>query len=82
MGVHYGVQENDTAAQVLGGFITSPHWRLQALPEKAPSDFVAEFLSKVRQHFMEDYLPGNYGQGFGGLRCGLYLDRASHMARG
>ena len=73
MGVHYGVQENDTAAQVLGGFITSPHWRLQALPEKAPSDFVAEFLSKVRQHFMEDYLPGNYGQGFGGLRCAYIL---------
>ena len=36
------------------------------LPEKAPVDFAAEYLAKVNQHFLEEYFPNQYVQGFSG----------------
>lgn len=53
-----------TKQSVSSGFITDPKWKHPDLQQKQAVDYAADYLTEIRQHIMNEFLPSLYGEVF------------------
>jgi hypothetical protein len=61
-GAHYSTVTKQSA---MGGFLSNPHWKHPDLPQnKEAVDYAADYLTQVRTHIMDTFLPNQFGDVF------------------
>jgi hypothetical protein len=61
-GAHYSTE---TKQSTMSGFLSNPHWKHPDLPQnKEAVDYAADYLTHVRKHIMDTFLPNQFGDVF------------------